>query len=66
MQWYRIEGFACPRCKQKLAVHGAQVDRAEIVTCQDCNQDVLLLRKGQAERHRDRADRDCVLLELPA
>jgi len=34
-------------CKQRLVVFGAQVQRGEVVTCQNCNTDFMLARKGQ-------------------
>lgn len=64
MEWYRIIRFNCPNCDQKLAVHGAQVGRGAAVTCQDCNQDMLLVKKGRRSEDGATATRDQVVVEL--
>jgi hypothetical protein len=49
VNWYRLVRFKCPTCGQRLVVFGAQVQRGEIVTCQNCNTDMLLNQKGRPE-----------------
>lgn len=64
MKWYTIKRFACPRCGQKLAVHGAQVQRGEVVTCQDCNQDIRLAMRGAAPDSSPSPQTDGVVVEI--
>ncbi len=56
MSWYRLVKFKCPECGQRLVVFGAQVERGEVVTCQNCNADIRLARKGRAEPVRTNGD----------
>jgi DNA-directed RNA polymerase subunit RPC12/RpoP len=46
--WIRLVRFACPTCGQQLAVERGQIDRNEVVTCQDCNARLRLVRRGAA------------------
>jgi DNA-directed RNA polymerase subunit RPC12/RpoP len=64
MEWYKIIRFACPNCGQELAVHGAQVGRGAGVTCQDCNQDMLLVKKGKKAEQGAIATPDQIVIEL--
>ena len=64
MKWYKIIQFKCPNCGQKLAVHGAQVGRGAGVTCQDCNQDMFLVKKGRSAEGGAEARPDQMVVEL--
>ena len=64
MRWYRIRRFDCPRCSQSLAVHAAQVERNERVTCSDCNLDMLLRGTKETGAVGGRVDPDAVVVRL--
>ncbi len=62
--WYKLRRFDCPRCGQKLAVQHGQVERNDVVTCQDCNLDILLALRGQSDAASPRLQPDWMLVEL--
>lgn len=66
MKWYAIKRFGCPRCGQKLAVDGAQVLRGDVVTCQDCNQDIRLRQRGAEPGASGSPPSDAVVVEIRA